>query len=232
MTIGASHDFLSMVKDADVVVRAVLALLLGLSLASWTVIFLKLGEFFQAKRQSAIFLRHFQGRPRIDDLAETAMMLERSPVAHLFLAAYREINRFRAAAGEEGKKGLDPRCVTQIERTMAQSAESERLQLERRLSFLATTGSTAPFIGLFGTVWGIMNAFRGLVGASGSTSITVVAPGISEALVATAVGLAAAIPAVIAYNHFLARIRFFEVELDRFSTEFSNMLERQSSRHE
>ena len=144
-----------------------------------------------------------------------------SPLAEMFRSAYLELQRLR----KPDAPGPHPAGATaRIKRALTQAATAEQTRLEKYLGFLATTGSTAPFIGLFGTVWGIMDAFR-QIGLRGSANLATVAPGISEALIATAFGLIAAIPAVIAYNYYLGRVNLIATEMDNFSSEFLNIVE-------
>src|SRR5262249_42760113 len=151
---------------------------------------------------------------------------KQSPVAQVFRAGYQELLRLtRSRRGGEGESETELGGAANVERAMRRATNQEVTRLEKALTFLATTASTAPFIGLFGTVWGIMNAFRGLSEAQ-TSSIQAVAPGISEALVATAVGLAAAIPAVVGYNHFNHEVRVLHTDMENFSAEFLNIAER------
>ena len=158
------------------------------------------------------------------------------PIAELFRAGYSEIIKIRKASNS-GNKAEQPKgnpdeilaelgVVDLVERELKRSMTNEVSKLEKSLTFLATTGSSAPFIGLFGTVWGIMNSFIGLAGGEGVPTLQVVAPGIAEALIATAMGLAAAIPAAVAYNYFVSKVRRIDVEMENFSAEFLNVVER------
>ena len=163
-----------------------------------------------------------------------AKKLLRSPVASMFRAGYADVEKIKKelipaspsapAVNSEGQRKLAEELAS-IERTLKRVAGSEITRLERALTFLATTGNATPFIGLFGTVWGIMDAFR-QIGFRGSTSLAIVAPGISEALIATAAGLFAAIPAVVAYNYFLNKMRVVTSQMESFSAEFLNIVER------
>ena len=156
------------------------------------------------------------------------------PLAEVFRAGYIELSKLSKTTQDSGRKP-NPDDITSmstelggidnVSRALRQAVISETTKLEKTLPFLATTGNTSPFIGLFGTVWGIMNAFKG-IGVKGSASLAVVAPGISEALIATAAGLAAAIPAVVAYNYYLNRVRILVSDMDNFSSEFLNIVER------
>jgi biopolymer transport protein TolQ len=194
------------------VVKLVLGVLLALSVFSWTVILYKHHMLRSAARDSATFLATFRGHSDLKAVAASAGGWQASPHARLFAAAWPHAGR----SSREELKRVIRRLLT-----------AETVKLQSYLTFLGTTGSTAPFIGLLGTVWGIMNAFQG-IGEAGSASLAVVAPGIAEALVTTAVGLAAAIPAVMAYNYYLSRVRRMAVELDDFSEELFDLL---ASRH-
>jgi len=209
------------------IAKIVLATLLLFSLASWSVILAKWRELSTARRVSDRFLRVFRKATRLNEAAEAAPQHRASPLAALFQAGYSEleahIRAARRAAGPEAT--LRVRSLDGVSRALERAVGSEQERLQRALPLLATTASVTPFIGLFGTVWGIMNTFRA-IGATGSTSIMTVAPGIAEALVNTAAGLAAAIPAVIAYNHLLAQVRHLRRRMDDFALEFLNLVER------
>ncbi|GAB4483971.1 MAG: protein TolQ [Thermodesulfovibrionales bacterium] len=197
-----NHSALQLILQAGYVVKGVLLLLLFFSVVSWAIIFFKQRYFLKANKESEQFHRAFQaGRKDMKSLFQSTRALTLSPIANVFKAVY--------ADGA-------PRDRSEIKRLLRRYETLESVKLEKYLNFLATTGSTAPFIGLFGTVWGIMNSFRG-IGSAGSASLAVVAPGIAEALIATAVGLAAAIPAVIAYNYYLSTARKMIVEMEDFS---------------
>jgi biopolymer transport protein TolQ len=200
--------------------------------------------FFSARHESSLFLEVFWTNKRLSILYEEARRYKKSPIAQVFRAGYLEFQRVVSAARLPKARTDDmgnptPRDaagistellgVESISRVLRRSIMEEVTRLESYLTFLATTGSTCPFIGLFGTVWGIMNAFRG-IGIKSSASIGVVASGISEALIATAFGLFAAIPAVVAYNYYLNKIRVLTTEMDNFSSEFTNIVERHVKR--
>ena len=209
------------------VAKVVLVILIIFSLASWSVILGKWRELGAARRSSDRFLKVFRDAARLNEAAAAAPKYRSSPLAGMFQAGYTELEaqmrsiRRTSETGESLKlKSLDG-IARALERALG--AEIERLQ--RALPMLATTASAAPFIGLFGTVWGIMNTFHA-IGATGSTSIVTVAPGIAEALVNTAAGLLAAIPAVIAYNHLLAKVRIMRRRMEDFQLEFLNLVER------
>ncbi len=211
-------------------VQFVLLVLLAFSVVSWAIIFLKYRLIGKAQAQSEGFLQAFWNNTNLDSLYEISSGLLESPLAKVFRAGYREFSRVnQAVSGESQENSIavatEVSGVENIRRALVRARSLESNRLERSLIFLATTGSTTPFIGLFGTVWGIMNAFRG-IGRTGAASLAVVAPGISEALVATAAGLAAAIPAVVAYNYYVNRTRALGEEMENFSFEFLNLVER------
>ena len=224
----ASLDALALVWQASWLVQLVLLLLLILSVVSWTVIAFKWRELRRAEQDSEAFLEVYH-EGSLDAAYEAARDLDRGPLSAVFLDAYGEINRMARFSGQTALDGLGEGHLQALARKIAWTGSREALRLERGLSFLATTGSAAPFIGLFGTVVGIMNAFAD-IGRSGSASLAVVAPGIAEALVATAVGLFAAIPAVIAYNYQGARLNRMLDRLEDFRIEYSDSLRRSLER--
>ncbi len=208
------------------VVMAVLWALIACSAGSWGVTFYKLGQIRKARRQSERFVEIFWESKSLTQIHTASLEFKQSPIAQVFRSGYQELIRLtRAKRQGEGESETELAGVANVERALRRATNQEVTKLERALTFLATTASTAPFVGLFGTVWGIMDAFRGLSTAQ-SSSIQAVAPGISEALVATAVGLAAAIPAVVAYNHFSRDVRVLHADMDNFSAEFLNIAER------
>jgi biopolymer transport protein TolQ len=213
-------------SGTGLVVMAVLWTLVALSAGSWGVTFYKLGQIRRARRQSERFVEIFWESKSLTQIHTASLEFKQSPVAQVFRAGYQELLRLtRAKRQGEGESEIELGGAANVERALRRATNQEVTQLERALTFLATTASTAPFIGLFGTVWGIMDAFRGLSTAQ-TSSIQAVAPGISEALVATAVGLAAAIPAVVAYNHFSREVRVLHTDMENFSAEFLNIAER------
>jgi biopolymer transport protein TolQ len=197
------HSAIQLILQAGYVVKGVLIILLFFSVVSWTIIFYKWRYFTKADRETHDFIRVYSATRSPKELFTVSRRFAVSPNANLFRSVYSE-------------KTYTER--DELKRMLRRYAALESARLERYLNFLATTGSTTPFIGLFGTVWGIMNAFRG-IGAAGSASLAVVAPGIAEALITTAVGLAAAIPAVVAYNYFLSRANRMIIAMDDFSEE-------------
>jgi len=210
----AGIDAFDLVLQAGLVVKLVLVLLLVFSIVSWALIVQKWRELKRAGQDSEAFLRvYHEGSP--DAAYDAARSADRSPLAAVFVAGYGELNRMLKHAGVRGAAELSPVQLRALSQHVAWAASREALRLERGLPFLATTGSSSPFIGLFGTVVGIINAFEG-IGRAGTASLAVVAPGIAEALIATAVGLFAAIPATIFYNHFLGEIRQLTAALDLF----------------
>jgi biopolymer transport protein TolQ len=206
-------EIISLVRQTGIVAQCVLLILLIFSIFSWSIILSKWASLGRARTQSGRFLRAFRKAHRLQDVAAVSEQFKPSPLVAVFDGAYDEFRR----QGEGN--------VVAVQRA-AQIASSEELtRLERRLPWLATTGAVAPFIGLFGTVWGIIDAFHGL-GDAGAATLRAVAPGISEALITTAAGLAAAIPAVIAYNIFTHRMREFAARMDDFTLELLNLIER------
>jgi biopolymer transport protein TolQ len=203
----------------DVVVWLVLALLLLMSVISWGIMLFKWVRLLIASRQSNKFLDVFWNSKRLDSVYEQVGKYRRSPVAEVFKAGYQEL----AKVQQQGGKSDD--AADNLARSLRRARMVEQTNLERFIPFLATTGSTAPFIGLFGTVVGIQGAFSKLAGAQQAT-IQVVGPDISHALVATAAGLLAAIPAVMAYNYFNARLRVLTIEMENFSGDFLNIVKR------
>jgi biopolymer transport protein TolQ len=222
------QGILELISGSGLLVQSVLYLLLLFSVVSWGIIFYKYRQLQSAKAQSAKFLEIFWDSRNLASIHDTSRELKSSPLAQVFRAGYEELLRVTRSKKENPSgEGLTTELsgVDNVSRAMKRAMNVELTQLEKSLTFLATTGSTAPFIGLFGTVWGIMNAFRGL-SVTHSSSIQAVAPGIAEALIATAAGLAAAIPAVMAYNHFFNKIRVIGADMENFSAEFLNIAER------
>lgn len=215
---AGTASILSMILNSGPVVFAVLVVLIALSVLSWAITISKILQFRRARIESAAFSAVFwQSRDlaRVDD---TTRRLSGSPLTQIFSSGYKELTQMLARAAKKGKAFE----LSSVERALKRSEFEEAVKLERGLTFLASTASSAPFIGLFGTVWGIMNAFHGL-GVSKSNTIQAVAPGISEALVATAIGLAAAIPAAVAYNYSVTVVRQFREAMDKFSAEFMSI---------
>jgi biopolymer transport protein TolQ len=228
VSLPQQHGILDLVKGSGPVVLLVLYLLVLFSVVSWGIILYKYGQVRRAKGESEKFLEIFWDSRNLSSIHDASRELKASPVAHVFRSGYEELLRV-SRSKKENPSGetltTELGGVDNVTRAMKRATSVEITKLEKALTFLATTASTAPFIGLFGTVWGIMNAFRGL-SVTHSSSIQAVAPGIAEALIATAAGLAAAIPALIAYNHFVQKIKVLATEMDNFSHEFLNIAER------
>lgn len=212
---------------AGPIVKFVLLMLIVSSIISWAIIFMKFRLFKGIERNQSSFVRAFSEGKSLSVLFEQAEKAERTPLTEVFRTGYLELTRIQRGRGADGASGAFP--MENVERAMRKATNEEVEQMEAYLPFLATTGSATPFIGLFGTVWGIMNAFSGIAN-SGSATLSTVAPGIAEALVATAAGLAAAIPSVMAYNYFVNRVRGVATRIDSFTIEFLNFLERNVDR--
>ena len=205
---------------------ATLVLLAIFSLVSWAIIVTRGVALWRAQRQSDDFLQIFRKSSKFSEVNAVCPQLKASPLTGVFQAGYLEVNQqVRGPAGQQPPARPVVRSIDSLSRALARAAAAESQRLERHLVFLATTASVTPFVGLFGTVWGIMNAFRD-IGQAQSASLAIVAPGISEALIATAMGLAAAIPAAVFYNYFLYRLKALATLIDDFSLEFLNIVER------
>jgi biopolymer transport protein TolQ len=209
---NADLDLWSLVTGAGPMAKLVLLILAAFSVASWGITAERFLRFRRAEEQSRRFLQCFHQGGGLAAVQDETQHLAWSPHADIFRAVLREITLNPPADGPNGWHGP---ALEAVDRVVRRNASMQLGELERSLGFLATTASATPFIGLFGTVWGIMNAFRG-IGLAGTASLAAYAPGIAEALVATAAGLAAAIPAVIFYNHFLGRLRSMEARIDEF----------------
>jgi len=245
------QDIVQMIIHAGLMAKFVLWVLLIFSIISWAIVFVKLRLFRKAKQDTADFLELFWENRDLKKLYSVCGDFELSPVARLFKAGYSELSRIRKIQasqnlGEDSKRPALPgshgdqvayadgdrsvqsrqSIMDNIERSLKRASVDQVNKLERTLSFLATTGNTAPFIGLFGTVWGLMGAFRA-IGIKGSANLAVVAPGISEALITTAAGLVVAIPAVVAFNYFVHRVVLVRAEMNIFTSDFLSMVERQ-----
>jgi biopolymer transport protein TolQ len=212
-----------LLANTGLVAQIVLVILLVFSVLSWAIIFKKQRGFKEARRASEEFLRIFRQSKKLSEIKAAATSLKSSPLVEVFLSGYREIEGQVYYTENPGKPRI--RSIEAVHRALQIASSAELTRREQWLSFLATTGGVTPFIGLFGTVWGIIDAFRGLATAT-TASLHSVAPGISEALITTAAGLFAAIPAVIAYNYFLQRVKELGTLMDDFSLEFLNMTER------
>jgi biopolymer transport protein TolQ len=230
--LARNTDIVRLVADATVLGKIVLLILLIFSAVSWAVIFYKLWAYRRAERQSSTFLGVFRKSSKFSEVQAVCPTLTESPLVGLFQSGYAELNtqlrtdkvpdqgKPAAPAGRPTLKSLDA-----VDRALLRATAVELQKLEHRVPFLATTASITPFIGLFGTVWGIVIAFQGIATA-GNTSLGVVAQPIAEALIATAAGLFAAIPAVYFYNLFTNKVKKFASEMDDFSLEFLNIAER------
>ena len=201
------------------IVELVMLLLVGMSVVSWAIMIQKFFRLSSASRQSAAFLDVFWKSKRLDSVYEQSGQFRKSPVAEVFKAGYLELAKL--TSGGQNTDGSE-----NLVRALRRASAVESTQLERYVIFLATTGSTGPFIGLLGTVWGILGAFHKLGAPGQQATIQVVGPDIAEALVATAVGLVAAIPAVMAYNYFISKIRVLNTEMENFSADFLNIVKR------
>jgi biopolymer transport protein TolQ len=229
------------VSGSSFIAQLVLLTLVMLSIVSWSIFLYKWWTFRRIRSRSAQFLDVFRRSNKFSEVQAVCRSLDDSPLVGLFLSGYAELTaQLRQGTPElrqgspDVANGPNPRTpparpilksLPAVDRALLRASVVEVNKLERRVSFLATTASIAPFIGLFGTVWGIMNAFQG-IGQTGSTSIAAVGPGIADALVATAAGLAAAIPAVLFYNYLTQRAKLFASDMDDFSMEFLNIVER------
>jgi biopolymer transport protein TolQ len=206
-------EILNMIRQTGLVAQTVLLILLIFSVLSWSIILSKWAQLRRAREQSGRFLRAFRKAHRLQDVAAVSDQFRPSPLVPVFESAYDEFRR----QGETN--------IIAVQRSAQIASSEEMSRLERKLPLLATTGAVTPFIGLFGTVWGIIDAFHGL-GDAGAATLRAVAPGISEALITTAAGLFAAIPAVIAYNGFTQSLRNFGARMDDFTLEILNFIER------
>jgi biopolymer transport protein TolQ len=227
-------DIIEMISHAGLMVQFVLLLLLFFSVTSWAIILVKLRYFRKAFKESLYFTDFFWKSRDLSNAFAKAKQLSSSPIARIFRVGYLELKKLsqsglpissQAAETEETTIGSRFAGTDNVKRALRRAINTEMTRVSQMVPFLATTGNTTPFIGLFGTVWGIMGSFHG-IGLKGSANLAVVAPGISEALVATAAGLAVAIPAVIAFNYFMQKVRIIESELQSFSADFLNIIER------
>ena len=230
--LGSSHQegMWSMIAGAGITVKFVLFILLVFSILSWAIIVYKYRIIRKMEKESVPFLELFWNKKQFTPIFEASANYRFTPHARLFVSGYNELLQMMGQRKEgAGGTQFSVSEIDGIQRALKKAMSVEISKMEKAVSFLATTGNTTPFIGLFGTVWGIMNSFRG-IGLKGSASLAVVAPGISEALIATAMGLAAAIPAVVAYNHFVTRINRMAVEMENFAGDFLNIVERELAR--
>ena len=217
---------LGMILDAGLMVKFVLLILLILSVVSWTIIFLKFRYYRRIQKENESFDSDYQRSNKLSEVLPAAKKYPVSTTAEVFRVGYTELTRMNKTIKDSSHADdFSMSSLDNVQRALNKASNTEMTKLEGALGFLATTGSASPFIGLFGTVWGIMETFQS-IGARGSATLAVVAPGISEALIATAAGLAAAIPAVIFYNYFLNKSKIMVQEMDNFASEFLNIVER------
>ncbi|MCB2225501.1 MAG: protein TolQ [Desulfarculaceae bacterium] len=221
--VGRGTDVWDMVWSAGLVVQGVLLILIIFSVVSWGLILAKLKSLRDARNQNEQFDNLFWNAGSLSAAEGQIRHLNASPLANVFTVGYAELGKVMRL--RQGEPGLPAGVMPNLKRALDRAQAAESTRLGRAVTFLATTANTAPFIGLFGTVWGIMDAFRS-IGATGAANLATVAPGIAEALVATATGLFAAIPAVVFYNHFNRKLVVLEAEMDSFSQDFLNLVER------
>jgi len=223
---------LDLVARSGLLSRFVLLILILFSVASWAIVLRKILHFRLVESESERFRDVFRRSRKFSEVQAVCGSLNRSPLVGIFQTGYAELNSQLRASNDDDSPPSDSsltlRSIDALDRALQRAAAVEVNKMESRIEFLATTASITPFIGLFGTVWGIMNSFQGIA-ATGSSSLGVVAPGIAEALIATAAGLFAAIPAVYFYNHLTHRVKLFVSEMDDFSLEFLNIAERNFS---
>ena len=230
--LSSNTDIVRLILDSSWLSLGVLFILLTFSAISWGIIFYKLAVFRRAARQMSSFLDVFRKSSKFSEVQAVCPQLKDAPLVGLFQAGYSELNsQLRQTPAADSTKPAAPagrptlRSLDSVDRSLLRATTVEVARLERHIPFLATVASITPFIGLFGTVWGIMGSFNS-IGAAGSSSLGVVAPGIAEALIATAAGLFAAIPAVYFYNHCTHRVKEFANAMEDFSLEFLNICER------
>lgn len=226
---GAALGALNIVeifKSGSIVELSIMVLLAVVSAWSWALIAMKLRQLSRAREQSVKFLDAFWKSTRLDAIYQTAQSLDGSPLARVFRAGYEEVSRL-AQSKSGGESSMSERLggIENVERSLIRASMAELTHLEARVAFLGTVGATAPFVGLFGTVLGILSAFNDIAEKGNATLATVAAP-IGNALFATAFGLFAAIPAVVAYNSFVSRIKVFDTEMANFSSDFLNIVKR------
>ena len=228
LTLGALN-YWQIIRDASFIELAVLLLLMGVSVASWALIAMKAAQLSRARTQSLTFLDTFWKATRLEAIYQTARGLEGSPLSKVFCAGYEELSKLAQAnsggSAESGTMGERLGGIENVERALNRAATAQIMELENRVSFLGTIGAASPFVGLFGTVVGILSAFNEIADKGNATLSTVAAP-VGNALFATAAGLFAAIPAVVAYNSFVSRIKVFDTEMANFSADFLNIIKR------
>jgi biopolymer transport protein TolQ len=222
---GSFSNLWALISNTGIVGQFVLLILVFFSVLSWTIMIQKFRLFREVRAQSGEFHADFSHSQSFSELYGNCDRFPMSPLAGIFKVAFQELDHQVTETDESDAANPTISSLASFERTLRRAAAVEMTSLEKSLNWLATTGAITPFIGLFGTVVGIINAFQGL-GEGMTTTIQAVAPGISEALVATAAGLFAAIPAVIGYNHFLSDLKVFGTEMDDFSAELLSLVER------
>ena len=231
LTRAAAGDFTDLIVSASPVVKFVMALLLVFSVISWGIILYKSWAYRGIEKQTATFLEVFRKSAKFSEVSAVCPSLALSPLVGMFQAGYAELTAqlrlSQQPAASPGTPAPRPtlKSITAVDRALLRASSIEVGKLEKRVTFLATCASITPFIGLFGTVWGIMTAFMN-IGVQGSTDLAVVSQPIAEALIATALGLFAAIPAVYFYNHFTSKVKTYASEMDDFALEFLNISER------
>jgi biopolymer transport protein TolQ len=218
--VNHNGDFIYLIKNASVVVKLVLLLLLAFSIISWAVIIFKLMEYRRARKNSQRFLEFFNKNKNFSEINSTKSLYGNNPLGEIFRFGYREISQQSGGSQTLGKLDLES-----VHRALLRASNSEITRFERLNGFLATCASATPFIGLFGTVWGIMSSFQ-QIGIQMNANLATVAPGIAEALIATALGLFAAIPAVIFYNLLLNKLKVLIAMMEDFVLEFLNLSEK------
>lgn len=226
-----SYEIINVILSSGPIVQFVLMLLMLMSILCWAIIILKARIFRRIKKENIEFDMFFSEVQTLSQAASRARRMSSCPMAQVFLTAYEDYLKLQRDTKIEGVRLNRAAWLDILTRSISKGIRQEIQDIETALPLLATTGNAAPFIGLFGTVWGIMKSFHN-IGLKGSASLATVAPGISEALIATAVGLAAAIPAVIAYNFFMSTTNEIEQDLNSFGTDFLNMVERELLKRE
>jgi len=222
----AALNYIEVIRSGSFLELAVLLLLAAVSAVSWALIAMKSMQLSRARKESLAFLDTFWKASRLDAIYQTAQGLESSPLSKVFRAGYEELTKLaQVKEQQEGPMSERMGGIENVERALTRASTSEITELENRVSFLGTVGSAAPFVGLFGTVVGILNAFNEIA-EKGNASLSTVAAPIGNALFATAAGLFAAIPAVVAYNSFVSRIKVFDTEMSNFSSDFLNIVKR------
>jgi biopolymer transport protein TolQ len=224
---GTLEDLIQLVIEASTIVQAVIIVLFFFIFACAFIIVYKYIQIRRAQKQTMRFLEVFWESKRLDEIYQTADDMKQSPMSQLFKAGYIELSKLKGSKKDDSLASDETHVgdIENVERALRRASSTEITHLESMVPFLATTGSTAPFVGLFGTVIGIMISFM-QISATGAAGMDVVSQGISEALIATAIGLMAAIPAVIAYNYFLRRIKVLSSEMENFSSDFLNIVKR------